>query len=62
MRLQAGSGCEYFATVRARVTEVFDALVDDFNVSVKVTLLAEDFIALGAGGWFVYLNIEVDLK
>lgn len=55
--LQAGPSCEDLATIRTRVAEVFNALVDYLDMAVKVTFLAEDFIALGTCRGLVYLYV-----
>ena len=49
--------CEDLATIRTRVAEVFNALVYYLDMAVKVTFLAEDFIALGTCCGLVDLNI-----
>ena len=53
---------EHLATIGAWIAEVFNALVDDLDVSVQVALLAEHLVALGAGGRLVDLDVEVNLK
>ena len=49
--------CEDLATIRTRVAEVFNALVDYLDMAVKVTFLAEDFIALGTCRGLVDLDV-----
>ena len=48
---------EHLATIGAWIAEVFNALVDDLDVTVKVAFLAEYLIALGTRGRLVDLDV-----
>ena len=52
---------EHFATVGTRVAEVFNALVDYLDVTVKVAFFAEYLIALRTSGWLVDLDVQMHL-
>ena len=55
-------GSKHFATVGARVAEVFNALVDYLDVTIKVAFLAEYLIALRTSGWLVDLDVQMHLR
>ena len=52
---------KHFAAVGARITEVFNALVDYLDVTVEVAFLAEYLIALRTCGWLVDLDVQMHL-
>ena len=54
--------CKYFVAVRTRVAVVLDALVDDLDVSVEMSLLAEHFVTNWTRGWLVNLYVEMNLQ
>ena len=54
--------CKYFVAVGAGVAVVFDALVDDLDVPVQMALLAKHLLAYGTRGWFVDLNVKMNLE
>lgn len=61
VRLQTGSGSEYFAAVGTGVAVVLDTVMDNLDVPIQVPFFAEHFAALGTGGWFMDLDVEVNL-
>ena len=57
VQLQVLPGGEYFLAVGTGVAVVLDTLVDDLDVSVQVTFLAEHFVTLRTCRRFVNLDV-----
>ena len=60
--LTSSPRCKYFVAVRTRIAVVLDALVDDLDVSVEMSLLAEHFLTNWTRGWLVNLYVEMNLQ
>ena len=54
--------CKYFVTVRTGIAVVLDALVDNLDVPVQMSLLTEHFMTFRTGCRFVYLDVEMNLR
>ena len=53
---------EDLPAVGTGITVILDALVNDLNVTVQVSLLTEHFMTFRTGCWFMYLNVEMNLR
>ena len=53
---------EDLPAVGAGITVVLDSLVNDLDVTVQMSFLTEHFMTFRTGCWFVYLDVEMNLR